>query len=32
VKYRETKYAIDADRVTYFRAEERLLFRAMFTP
>ncbi len=27
VKYRETKYAIDADRVTYFRAEERLLFQ-----
>lgn len=27
VKYRETKYAIDAQRVTYFRAEERLLFQ-----
>ena len=27
VKYRETKYAIDAKRVTYFRAEERLLFQ-----
>ena len=27
VKYREAKYAIDADRVTYFRAEERLLFQ-----
>jgi len=27
VKYRETKYAIDADRVTYFRVEERLLFQ-----
>ena len=27
VKYRETKYAIDANRVTYFRAEERLLFQ-----
>jgi len=27
VKYRETKYAIDADRATYFRAEERLLFQ-----
>jgi hypothetical protein len=27
VKYRETRYAIDAQRVTYFRAEERLLFQ-----
>ncbi len=27
VKYREPRYAIDADRVTYFRAEERLLFQ-----
>lgn len=27
VKYREARYAIDADRVTYFRAEERLLFQ-----
>ena len=27
VHYRETKYAIDAQRVTYFRAEERLLFQ-----
>ena len=27
VKYREAKYAIDAKRVTYFRAEERLLFQ-----
>jgi lipopolysaccharide export system protein LptA len=27
VKYREPKYAIDANRVTYFRAEERLLFQ-----
>lgn len=27
VRYRETKYEIDADRVTYFRAEERLLFQ-----
>jgi hypothetical protein len=27
VKYREAKYAIDARRVTYFRAEERLLFQ-----
>jgi hypothetical protein len=27
VKYREDKYAIDAKRVTYFRAEERLLFQ-----
>jgi hypothetical protein len=27
VKYREPKYAIDAKRVTYFRAEERLLFQ-----
>lgn len=27
VRYRETKYAIDAKRVTYFRAEERLLFQ-----
>ncbi len=27
VKYRETKYAIDAQRATYFRAEERLLFQ-----
>jgi hypothetical protein len=27
VKYREAKYAIDANRVTYFRAEERLLFQ-----
>src|SRR5688572_26600359 len=27
VKYREPKYAIDADRVTYFRLEERLLFQ-----
>lgn len=27
VKYREAKYAIDAQRVTYFRAEERLLFQ-----
>ncbi len=27
VKYRETRYAIDARRVTYFRAEERLLFQ-----
>ena len=27
VRYRETKYAIDAQRVTYFRAEERLLFQ-----
>lgn len=26
VKYRESRYAIDAQRVTYFRAEERLLF------
>jgi lipopolysaccharide export system protein LptA len=27
VKYREAKYEIDANRVTYFRAEERLLFQ-----
>lgn len=27
VKYREAKYAIDAKRVTYFKAEERLLFQ-----
>ena len=27
VKYREDKYHIDAKRVTYFRAEERLLFQ-----
>lgn len=27
VKYREDKYEIDAQRVTYFRAEERLLFQ-----
>lgn len=27
VHYRETRYAIDAQRVTYFRAEERLLFQ-----
>jgi hypothetical protein len=27
VKYREAKYEIDAQRVTYFRAEERLLFQ-----
>jgi len=27
VKYREAKYAIDAQRVTYFKAEERLLFQ-----
>jgi lipopolysaccharide export system protein LptA len=27
VKYREERYAIDAQRVTYFRAEERLLFQ-----
>lgn len=26
VRYREPRYAIDADRVTYFRLEERLLF------
>lgn len=26
VHYRETRYTIDAQRVTYFRAEERLLF------
>jgi lipopolysaccharide export system protein LptA len=27
VRYREAKYAIDAKRVTYFKAEERLLFQ-----
>jgi len=27
VRYREPRYAIDADRVTYFRVEERLLFQ-----
>lgn len=27
VRYREQRYAIDAQRVTYFRAEERLLFQ-----
>lgn len=27
VRYREPRYAIDADRVTYFRIEERLLFQ-----
>jgi hypothetical protein len=27
VQYREPRYAIDADRATYFRSEERLLFQ-----